>query len=72
MVGSHSRFKNFKRSAYFKPNGMRVNCDGTTVKDRKHNLLLRPNHYHVLPRVHRIFNPKLQGQAISDGEGWYK
>jgi len=51
---------------------MRVNCDGTTIKDRKPNLNLKPNYYKYLPKIRRIWNPALTGQAISDGKGWYK
>ena len=71
-MGGASRFKNVKRNAYFEPNGMRVNCDGTTIKDRKPNLNLKPNYYKYLPKIRRIWNPALTGQAISDGKGWYK
>jgi len=71
-MGSHSRFKNRKRNAYFKPSGMRVNCDGTTMEDRKPDISLKQNHYQFLPRFGRIWNSKIQGQALSDGNGWYK
>lgn len=62
-------FKNIKRSAYFQTDGMRVNCDGSTIAMRKPNLKLMPNHFHVLKTFRRIWNI---GQAISDGKGWYK
>jgi len=62
-------FKNIKRSAYFKPNGMRVNCDGTTVRDRKPNLKICPNHFKTLKRSYRIWT---RGPAIRDGSGWYE
>lgn len=65
-------FKNIKRSAYFKPNGMRVNCDGTTIQNRKINIQLCSNHFKFTKRVHRIWNPGINGQAIRDGNGWYK
>lgn len=42
-------FKNIKRSAYVDRKGLRVNCDGTTIKDRKPNLKLMPNHYRFIP-----------------------
>ena len=71
-MGGACRFKNFKRNAYFKPSGMRVNCDGTTVKDRKPNMLVKPNHHQFMPRIHRIWNSHVQGQALSDGYGWFR
>ena len=61
-----------KKSAILKPDGTWINCDGTTVKDRKPNILLCPNHFRVVPKVHRFWNSSIKGQAISDGEGWYK
>jgi len=69
MVGSHSGFKNIKRSAYFDMKGMRVNCDGSSIKDRKPNLKLCSNHYGSFPKIYRIYN---RGIARSDGKGWYK
>lgn len=63
--------KNWKRSAYFKPNGLRVNCDGTDIKDRKPDLRLKSNHFKSFKRHHRIW-PAHLGQAVSDGQGWYK
>ena len=66
-------FTNIKRSAYFLLDGMRVNCDGTTILERKPHLNPKPNHYkYTGQRVHRIHNPELKGQAISDGKGWFK
>lgn len=44
-------FKNIKRSAYIKSNGLRVNCDGTTIKDRKPDLKLMPNHFRYQPLI---------------------
>ena len=38
-------FKNIKRSVYINKDGLRVNCDGTTIRDRKPNLKLMPNHF---------------------------
>jgi len=61
-----------KKSAILHPDGTWQNCDGTTIKDRKPNLKLYSNHYKFIPRIHRIWNPLLQGQAISDGKGWYR
>jgi hypothetical protein len=61
-------FKNIKRSAYFEPSGLRVNCDGSTIAMRKPALRLMPNHFHPLKRFRRIWNPFLTGQAISDGK----
>lgn len=57
-----------KKSSILKPDGTWVNGDGTTIKDRKPNLKLCPNHYRFIPKTHRIWN---QGQAIKDGRGWY-
>jgi hypothetical protein len=56
----------------FKSNGMRINTDGTTIKDRKPSLTLMPNHRHYLKRAHRIWNPAIQGTAVRDDKGWYK
>ena len=42
-------FKNIKRSAYIDKNGLRVNCDGSTIKDRKPNLKIMPNHRVFIP-----------------------
>ncbi len=47
-------FKNIKRSAYVKQNGLRVNCDGTTIKDRKPNLKIMPNHRSYVKTVRFI------------------
>ncbi len=43
--------KNTKRSAYINSKDLRVNCDGTTVKDRKPDLRLKSNHFKRLPTV---------------------
>jgi hypothetical protein len=61
-----------KKSAVLEPDGTWRNCDGTTIKDRKPYLNLCSNHYRYVKRIHRIWNPKLQGQAFSDGGDWYK
>ena len=45
-------FKNRKRSAYIDKNKLRVNCDGTTIKDRKPNLKLKSNHFRYVPVIH--------------------
>ena len=47
-------FKNIKRSAYINEEGLRVNCDGTTFRDRKPNLKLMPNHRHYVPTIRYI------------------
>lgn len=47
-------FKNIKRSAYTDKDGLRGNCDNTTIKDRKPDLKLMPNHYRFKPTVHYI------------------
>ena len=56
----------------FRSDGMRINRDGTTVVDRKPHINLKSNHFKYIPRIHRIWNPQLTGQAIADGKGWYK
>lgn len=61
-----------KKSSILKPDGTWVNGDGTTIKDRKPYLNLKPNHKRYVPKTHRIWNPYLQGQAIRDEHGWYK
>ena len=38
-------FKNIRRKAYINEEGLRVNCDGTTIKDRKPDLKLKSNHF---------------------------
>ena len=47
-------FKNIKRSAYIKKNGLRVNCDDTTIKDRKPDLKIMPNHRRYQPTFRYI------------------
>jgi len=61
-----------KKSAVLEPDGTWRNCDGTTIKDRKPDLKLYSNHYRYIKRIHRVWNPRLTGQATSDGNGWYK
>ena len=61
-----------KKSSILKPDGTWVNGDGTTIKDRKPNLVLCSNHRRHVPKIHRIHNPFLKGQAVRDGKGWYK
>ena len=56
----------------FKFNGMRINTDGTTIKDRKPFLTVMPNHRHTIKRFHRWWNPAIRGTAVSDGKGWYQ
>ena len=46
-------FKNTKRSAYINKDKLRVNCDGTTIEDRKPNLNLKSNHFRYVP----VFRP---------------
>jgi hypothetical protein len=43
-----------------------------TIKDRKPNLILYPNHYQTEQRPHRYYNSAVYGQAISDGRGWLR
>ena len=47
-------FKNIKRSAYINKDKLRVNCDGTTIKDRKPNLNLKSNHFRYVPAIRWI------------------
>lgn len=54
---------------YIQKNGLRVNSDGTTIKDRKPHLKLCPNHYHPMIYGRFLF---AGGTAISDGNGRYK
>ena len=49
--------------------GLRINTDGTTIKDRKPSLLLCSNHHPYRRLVRRVF---YGGTAISDGRGGYK
>ena len=41
--------KGRKKSAFIQKDGLRVNCDGTTIKDRKPNLKIMPNHRKFIP-----------------------
>lgn len=52
--------------------GVRVNADGTTPLDRKPNLTLHENHTKPLMLPIRVWDSAKLGQAVSDGEGWYK
>ena len=54
-------FKNIKRSAYIQTNGLRVNCDGSTIKDRKPNLKIMSNHRVFIPS-RRVLK---QGKPVS-------
>lgn len=47
-------FKNIKRSAYINKEKLRVNTDGTTIKDRKPDLKLKPNHFRYVPKLRLI------------------
>ena len=60
------------RGANILSNGLRVNCDGTTIKTRKRDLKLMSNHFKrpILPK--RIWHSFHQGTAVRDGNGWYK
>ena len=60
-MGSHSKHKTTKGSAFFKPDGMRVNCDGKSIRDRKPNLKLCSNHYRNFPRIHRVYKTNQSG-----------
>lgn len=40
--------------------------------NQKPNLKLMPNHYKVIIGPRRAWNSKTQGQAISNGNGWYR
>jgi len=38
---------------YANEEGLRINTDGTTIKDRKPDIKLKPNHYWHIPKVRR-------------------
>lgn len=54
---------------YIQKNGLRVNSDGTTIKDRKPHLKLCPNHYRPMIYSRTLFSG---GTAISKGNRNYK
>lgn len=56
----------------FNFSGMRINSNGTTIKDRKPHLKLCPNHYRYMPKIKRAWFSNQQGTAINDGKDWYK
>lgn len=58
--------------AYIKFNGLRVNTDGTDIRDRKPYLKIMPNHQRIIKRHLRYWNSKQNGTAVADGRGWYK
>lgn len=43
-----------------------------TIKERKPNLRLRPNHYHYVPAPRRVYLSLNAGPAKRDGRGWYE
>lgn len=44
-----------------------------TIKDRKPNLKLCPNHFHFISEApRRVYPSSNQVPARSDGRGWYK
>jgi len=44
-----------------------------TIKDRKPNLKLCPNHFHLISEAPRRYYPSGQlPPARRDGKGWYK
>jgi hypothetical protein len=61
-----------QRKRYQFMTGLRINTDGTTIKDRKPMLEIKPNHRRILKRFGRIYNAHANGPAISDGNGWYR
>ena len=60
-----------KRGRFLRADGMVVGCDGTTIKDRKPSLKLKPNHRTPMVNVYRVYNVMFRGPARSDGKGWY-
>jgi len=42
------------------------------IKIVKPNLQLKPNHYHFISTARLRVWPGSNGQAISNGKGWYK
>lgn len=53
-----SRFKNIKRDAHINKQGLWVNCDGSTIKDRKPDLELKPNHFRFTYKWRPVKNKK--------------
>ena len=42
------------------------------ILKKKPTLNLKPNHYSYASEYGRHWNPKLNGQAVRDGQGWYR
>ena len=61
-----------QRKRYQFSTGLRINTDGTTIKNRKPYIAIKPNHRRVLKRVGRIYNSMARGPARRDGNGWYE
>jgi len=53
-----SRFKNIKRDAHINKIGLWVSCDGTTIKDRKPDLELKPNHFRFVRKWRPVKSKK--------------
>ncbi len=51
-------FKDTKKSAYLNSEGLWVSCDGTTIKDRKPHINLKPNHFKREPTRRVIRTPE--------------
>ena len=57
--------------AFLTKKGLRVNTDGTDIRDRKPHLKLCSNHFKKLLTVKRRWVSDKKGTAKRDGCGWY-
>ncbi len=42
------------------------------IKEKKPDLVLKPNHYHFISTKRRYWNSDIDGTAVCDGNGWYR